>query len=269
MPPGQAALPPHRPRGVAHRALLGVDLNDGHLACCVLDSSGNPIGAPVSIDVLTEGLRASRRDGRVRAAITHLLDHAQQRNCSAIVIENLDFADVRATGRERLGRGKRGKRLRRTVAGIPTARFRTRLIGMSARRDIAVIGVDAAYTSKWGNQHWRKPLQQQTSEPVTAASCRGGRDRADVALDWRSGVGRQDPATDSGPLRALHWPGPTTSRSPQNDGAAVPVHRHAHHEACRSTGKHPPPAANTVRVAQDSLLLNNQERFQMLPPSQK
>ncbi len=35
---------------------------------------------------------------------------------------------------------------------------------------------------------------------------------------------------------------------------------HTHHEACRSTGKHPPAAANTVRAAQDSLLLTNQER---------
>ena len=45
-------------------------------------------------------------------------------------------------------------------------------------------------------------------------------------------------------------------------GTAVPAHRHAHHEACRSTGEHPPAAANTVRAAQDSLLLTNQERFE-------
>jgi IS605 OrfB family transposase len=141
----------------------------------VLDASGNPIGEPLSIDVVTAGLRASRRDGRVRQAITHLLDHAEHRNCAAIVMENLDFADARAMGRETFGRGKRGKRLRRTVAGIPTSRFRTRLIGMAARRGIAVIGVDAAYTSRWGSQHWRKPLQQQTSAPPIAiiCSCRG------------------------------------------------------------------------------------------------
>jgi hypothetical protein len=60
-----------------------------------------------------------------------------------------------------------GKRFRRTVAGIPVARFRTRLTSMAARRGIAIIGVDAAYTSKWGAHHCAKPLQQQTSEPVT------------------------------------------------------------------------------------------------------
>jgi fumarate hydratase class II len=32
-------------------------------------------------------------------------------------------------------------------------------------------------------------------------------------------------------------------------GTAVPAHRRAHHEACRSTGEHPPAAANTVRAA--------------------
>ena len=57
--------------------MLGVDLNADHLAACVLDSSGNPLGEPVTIEVVTAGLAASRRDGRVRAAITALLDHAQ------------------------------------------------------------------------------------------------------------------------------------------------------------------------------------------------
>ena len=86
----------------------------------MLDRAGNPIGEPTTIEVVTAGLSASRRDGRVRAAITMLLDHAEQQNCSAVVVENLNFADARATGRETLGRGARGKRLRRTVAGIPT-----------------------------------------------------------------------------------------------------------------------------------------------------
>jgi hypothetical protein len=122
--------------------VLGVDLNDDHLACCVLDASGNPMGAPVSIPVETAGLPSSRRDGRVRAAITALLNLSAQQRCSAVVVENLDFADARATGRDTMGRGQRGKRLRRAVAGIPTAKFRTRLTSMAHRRGIAVIGVD-------------------------------------------------------------------------------------------------------------------------------
>jgi hypothetical protein len=56
------------------RPVLGVDLSADHLACCVLDRSGNPRGAPVSIPLETAGLLASRRDGRVRAAITALID---------------------------------------------------------------------------------------------------------------------------------------------------------------------------------------------------
>lgn len=164
--------------------VLGVDLNADHLAACVLDASGNPIGEPVTIDVATAGLRASRRDGRVRAAITELLNLAENHQCAAVVVENLDFADARATGREKLGRGKRAKRLRRTVAGIPTRKFRDRLTAMSTRRGIAVIGVDPAYTSMWGRQHWRKPLQQQTSDP-TAVTVHHG---AAVAIG-RRGLG--------------------------------------------------------------------------------
>ena len=82
----------------------------------------------MTIEVETSGLPAPRRDGSVRAAISALLDLAGQHSCTAVVVENLDFADGRRTGRETLGRGRQGKRLRRTVAAIPTARFRTRLL---------------------------------------------------------------------------------------------------------------------------------------------
>jgi IS605 OrfB family transposase len=238
--------------------VLGIDLNADHLALCVLDACGNPVGGPITIEVVTAGLVASHRDGRVRAAITALLNHAEQQRCAAVVVENLNFADARAAGRETLGSGRRGKRLRRTVAGIPTARFRHRLTCMAARRGISVIGVDAAYTSKWGAQHWRTPLQQQTSDPVTrhhAAAAAIGRRGLDMAIKRRPA----GPRTDSGPLRAHHRPGPITTRA-SHAGAVVLAHRQTHPEACRSTRQHPPAAANTVRAAQDSLLLSNQER---------
>jgi hypothetical protein len=56
------------------RWVLGVDLNADHVACCVLDASGNAVREPATIEVATAGLSASRRDGRVRAAITSLHD---------------------------------------------------------------------------------------------------------------------------------------------------------------------------------------------------
>lgn len=174
--------------------MLGVDLNADHLAACVLDSSGNPVGAPATIPVQTAGLRASRRDGRVRAAITTLLGIAELHQCTAVVVENLDFADARATGRETLGRGTRGKRMRRTVAGIPTRRFRCRLTAMAARRGVAVIGVDAAYTSMWGRQHWRKPLQQQTSDPTAVTVHHGA-----AAAIGRRGLGMSIRRRPAGP----------------------------------------------------------------------
>jgi hypothetical protein len=217
--------------------VLGVDLNADHLACCVLDGCGNPVGEPVTIAVDTAGLRASQRDGRVRAAISTLLVLAHQHSCSAIVVENLDFADARATGRETLGRGQRGKRLRRTVAGIPTGKFRTRLTGMAARRGIVIIGVDAAYTSRWGAQHWRTPLLQQTSEPVTrhhAAAAAIGRRGLGLAIRRRPAGPRTRQRTSVGtpPARPGDQPSTTPrrcrssgspSRPPRQRG--VPVHR--------------------------------------------
>jgi hypothetical protein len=195
--------------------VLGVDLNADHLAVCVLDASGNPIGEPTTIEVATAGLLpASRRDGRVRAAITALLDCAQHSGCGAVVVEDLDFADARATGRETLGRGQRGKRLRRTVAGIPTRRFRNRLTGMAARRGVAVIGVDAAYTSKWGAQHWRSPLQQQASDPVT-------RHQAAAVAIGRRGLGLAIRRRPAGPRNGQRTAGGTPPARPDRHPTAT------------------------------------------------
>ena len=48
------------------------------------------------------------------------------------------------------------------VSGIPTAKFRDRLVQMTANAGLAVIAVDPAYTSRWGAEHWLAPLRQQT-----------------------------------------------------------------------------------------------------------
>jgi hypothetical protein len=216
--------------------VLGVDLNADHLACCVLDSSGNPLGNPTNIDLLTDGLLATRRDGRVRAAITKLLDHVQHYGCSAIVVENLDFASARATGRDTLGRGQRGKRLRRAVAGIPTRQFRKRLTSMAIRRGVAVIGVDPAYTSKWGAQHWLKPLQQQTSDPTTVTRHHGaavgiGRRGLGLAIKRRSAGPRNGQRTAAGtpPARPTRQRGHRRRRdssgTPTCSRRGVSVHR--------------------------------------------
>ncbi|MBS4727037.1 hypothetical protein MSM1_01175 [Mycobacterium sp. SM1] len=79
----------------------------------------------------------------------------------AIVIENLDFVDARTRGREKTGnrpsRGRKGRRFRRQIAGIPTAKFRDRLTQMASNTGLAIIVVDPAYTSKWAAQHWLAP----------------------------------------------------------------------------------------------------------------
>ncbi|MFF7123638.1 hypothetical protein [Streptomyces sp. NPDC008240] len=143
--------------------MLGVDLNADHLAACVLDVHGNPIGEPITIPLELTGCTATR-DGRLRAAISALIAFARKNACTGIAIEDLGFAAARATGRESMGRGRRGKTFRRTVAGIPTARFRERLRGMTYRSGLVVVAVDPAYTSRWGGQHWTKPLQRQSKK---------------------------------------------------------------------------------------------------------
>jgi hypothetical protein len=139
--------------------VLAVDLNVGHLACWQIDPDGNPVGVGVNISLALDGVPASTRDGRLRGAISRLLNLADRQGCTAVGIEDLDFADVRQTGRETLGRGRGGRRFRRLVAGIPTRQFRDRLVQMATNRGLVVVAMDPGWTSKWGAAHWQRPLQ--------------------------------------------------------------------------------------------------------------
>jgi hypothetical protein len=126
------------------------------------------IGLHATIDLELAGLPATTRDARIRTAITRLLHIAKAGGCKAIAIENLDFHDARHLGREHTGRrparGAAGRRHRRLVAGIPTARFRDRLTQMAANSHIAVVAVDPAYTSIWGGEHWLTALTKASPE---------------------------------------------------------------------------------------------------------
>ncbi|MGW0754954.1 IS200/IS605 family accessory protein TnpB-related protein [Streptomyces sp. NPDC002814] len=131
--------------------LVGVDTNADHLAAWRLDAHGNPVGKPDRFDYDLSGT-AQHRDAQVRHALIRLL-HFAQRHGLAIAVEDLDFQTEKT--REKHGRRKRFRRL---ISGMPVARLRARLVSMAAELGIPVIVVDPANTSKWGAQHWQKPL---------------------------------------------------------------------------------------------------------------
>ena len=144
--------------------VVAVDVNVGHLAVAVIAANGNILGNPATIGLGLAGLPAATRDGRLRAAITTIIAAARQHGVRAIVIEDLDFAEARAEGRERVGsrpsRGKRGRSFRHAVSGIPTARFRDRLTQMAHNAGLSVVVIDPAYTSRWAAEHWLAPLRE-------------------------------------------------------------------------------------------------------------
>ncbi|MFE9648568.1 IS200/IS605 family accessory protein TnpB-related protein [Streptomyces sp. NPDC006365] len=140
------------------RGVVGVDMNDGHLAAWQLDVHGNPVGEPRRFFYDLSGSTA-HRDAQILHALTRLLHHTRRCGAAAIAIEDLDFAAEK--GREKHGRNKRFRRL---ISRFPTARLKARLVAMAAEQDIAVVAVDPAYTSKWGAQHWQKPLTTPTRE---------------------------------------------------------------------------------------------------------
>jgi IS605 OrfB family transposase len=143
--------------------VVAVDVNAGHLAVAVLAPDGNMLGAPFTVPLDLADLPAATRDGRLRAAISGLITTAKDHRARAVVIEDLDFTEARAEGREwggnRPSRGRRGRAFRRAVSGIPTGKFRDRLTQMTSNAGLSVVAVDPAYTSRWGTEHWLAPLR--------------------------------------------------------------------------------------------------------------
>ncbi|WP_131828857.1 transposase [Mycolicibacterium conceptionense] len=212
----------------AEGPVVGVDLNDGHLAVRRLDAHGNPVGAAKRIDIDLTGA-STRRDARVRHAITRLLHYTRRYGITTIAVENLTFADARATGRETMGRGTRGKRFRRTVAGIPTAVFRNRLTAMATTAGINLYGVNPAYSSIWGAQHWQHPYRNVTRHQAAATVI--GRRAQGFSARRRKGVTPQrpedravratnqtEPKSRTASTGSRHEPGTrvTTSRRPSS-----------------------------------------------------
>jgi GNAT superfamily N-acetyltransferase len=199
-----------------HR-LLAVDLNHGHLAAWIVTPDGNPAGPPVTIPFQLAGLPASQRDGRIRAAISALLRTAREHGCAAIAVEDLSFTNARAQGREwhgsRPSRGKRGRRYRAMLAGIPTGKFRGRLAQMASNTGLAVIAVDPAYTSRWGTEHWLAPLREQdtaTTGHHAAAVVIGRRAHGHTAR-------RREGVTGGGQRTASRRAAPTAPAAPSAD----------------------------------------------------
>jgi IS605 OrfB family transposase len=188
--------------------VVAVDLNDGHLAIRRLDAHGNPVGSPWRIDFSLTGT-AARRDAQVRHAITRLIRYSLRHGTGTIAVEDLNFADARQTGRETMGRGQRGKRFRRTVVGIPTAVFRNRLTGQASRHGIRLLAVNPAYTSAWGDQHWRKPYENVTRHEAAATVI--GRRAQGHKAQRREGVTRTRP--EDRVVRATNQAGPGQSRA--------------------------------------------------------
>ena len=211
--------------------VVGVDLNHGHLAVRRLDPHGNPVGRPERIEFRLAG-RSRRRDAQVRHAITRLIRYTRRHHVTAIAIEDLNFADARATGRETMGRGKRGKRFRKTVADIPTAVFRRRLTAQTHRHGIALWAVNPAYTSAWGDQHWRRPYKNVTRHEA-AATVIGRRAQGHKARR-REGVTRARPEDHA--VRATNQAGPNDPEV--NTGSR-------HRPGTRGTKSRPPGRART------------------------
>jgi IS605 OrfB family transposase len=236
--------------------MVGVDTNADHLAAYLLDRHGNPVGDPRRFFFDLSG-SAGHRDAQLRHALTRLLHWAKRCGVAAIGVEDLDFAAEKP--REKHGRRKRFRQL---ISGMPTGKLRARIVSMAAEHGLAIVAVDPAYTSMWGDEHWRKPLTSDTRKMSRhdAASIAIGRRALGHPVRRRTAPPHHDQSDRRGHRTVQARPGVRG-----REGTRPPVTERAH-DARRRTGEHRMRATsripNTVRDirsdqawVQDSLLI--------------
>jgi hypothetical protein len=217
--------------------VMALDVNAGHLGIVAVAPDGNVLGTATTIGLDLAGLPAATRDGRLRAAITSIIAAARACGARAIVIEDLDFAEARAEGRERYGnrpsRGRRGRAFRRLVAGIPTGKLRDRLVQMAANAGLSAIVVDPAYTSRWGAEHWLGPLREH--HPMATGH------HAAALVTGRRGLGHRARRRATG-----NQPAPEeAARSAQARPRTSPQARTAQRKPATPRGPRQPPGTKT------------------------
>jgi IS605 OrfB family transposase len=190
--------------------VIGVDLNADHLAAWRLDAHGTPIGRPRTFTFDLSG-STSRRDAQVRHALTRLTRWARRTGARSIAIEDLNFTS--SVGREHYGRRRQFRQL---VAGLPTSRFRARLVAMATDAGLAVVAVDPAYTSRWGAQHWRAATSTPTHRTTRheAAAVAIGRRPLGHPIRRRTGPPRQYRSDTAGPRTDQAGAGVRDARGP-------------------------------------------------------
>jgi IS605 OrfB family transposase len=225
--------------------MAGVDTNAAHFAAYHLDTHGNPVGDPKRFHYDLSG-SADHRDTQVRHAISRLLRWAKRCGVRAIGIENLDFGQEKT--REKHGRRKR---FRQIISKIPTGRLKARLVSMAAAQDMAIVAVDPAYTSMWGDQHWKKPLPSKKRNMTRhdAASVAIGRRALGHPIRRRTAPPSQHQSDAAGHRTAQAGPG-----ARGREGTRPPIAERAHDVRRRMQGQRTrePSASNTVRDARSS-----------------
>jgi IS605 OrfB family transposase len=231
--------------------MIGVDTNADHFAAYRLEPHGNPVGRPRRFVYDLSG-DAGHRDAQIRHAITGLPHWATRCGVTAIGLENLDFTAEKT--REKHGQRKKFRQL---ISGIPTGKLKARLVSMAAERGLAIIAVDPAYTSRWGAQHWQKPLAtpRRTTTRHDAASIAIGRRALGHPIRRRTAPPPHHRSDDAGHRTVQAGAGDRgreETRHPVTDRAHDARRRTGNSQGTRATS-----APNTVRDAR-----SDQERVQ-------
>ena len=182
---------------------------------------------------------AGGRVGRIRGYAT-----AAERHAKSIRLQSLKARLARIERQLEAGAVSvvRGGRALLRKRDSPTGRLRDRLTQMASNAGLSVIVIDPAYTSRWGAEHWLRPLREHHSKATghhAAALVIGRRGLGHRAR--RRATGNQTAPEEAG------WPAqarPRTTRRERPHPGNPPPHE--------TPGSHPAPRPDGLTGARQA-----------------
>jgi IS605 OrfB family transposase len=148
---------------------IGLDYNDGFIELAETDYFGNLIHRQrYNLNHHGTGNKASSEIQEVLAKIT---DYAQLRE-KPIVVEFLDFKKKKA--KQLKAKGKQGKQYNRMLHLFDYSRYKERLLNRCIRKDVFLLQVNPAYTSKIGKQKYSKRMKLTVHQAAAYVIARKG-----------------------------------------------------------------------------------------------
>ena len=159
--------------------VIGIDFNEGFLSVSETDRYGNLI--EIRNILLSKHGMGRKADSELQKVVAKIVETAKEKG-KAISIEDLNFSKKKAKCKK--GKGNQGKSYHKMLHTLDYGRYRKRMENACFRKEVELLVVNPAYTTKIGIEKYAKRMKlnrHQAASYVIARKGQGYKDKIRLA----------------------------------------------------------------------------------------